>query len=121
MSEQTKAEIRARALAKALGDIGWKVRVEVKPIEAVLYSSGDVMLPARVMAHVRADGPHAWDMYGFSFITWMSAPGRRSSTKFCGAHLYRLAGGSKKLSLKELRSRIGSEVASARYAASRAV
>jgi hypothetical protein len=110
---QTKAEIRARALARRLEDSGWTVRVKVEHTEADHYSHGGVMLPAQVCVHVSADGPNPWDdMLGFSFQTWLPAPGHRSSTRYIGGRLYRRSGShvkDKKLSLRELRSRIGSE------------
>jgi hypothetical protein len=120
MSEkQTKAEIKARTMAQLFEEAGFKVEVRIERQDAVLFTDGDVMLPARVIAHVHANGANTWDdWYGFSFMTWLPAKGHRSSTRYIGGHLYRMSGSfrDKKLSLKQLRSRLGTEISLARYA-----
>jgi hypothetical protein len=121
MTEQSKAETRGRALAALFEQAGFKTEVIVEREDATLFSSGEVMLPAKVIVHVRANGPNPWDdRYGFTFLTWLPAPGHRSSTSYIGGHLYRMTGNcrSQKLTFKQLRSRLGSELASARYSAS---
>lgn len=67
---------------------------------------------------VTADGAERWDDdYGFSFVTWLSAPGHRTSTRYCGGNRYRIYARpfSKRLSLKQLGFAVSSEVDAARY------
>lgn len=118
MSEkQTKAEIKARAMAKLLEEAGYEVEVNVQSYEADYYSDGDVMTPARVHVHVHAKKDSVFsDSYHFGFVSWLPAKGHRASTSYTNGYVHRFAIGDKKLSLKQLRMRIGSEVDSARYA-----
>jgi hypothetical protein len=117
----TKAETRARSLADRLQEAGYSVEIKVERSEPEYYSDGvRVMLPGRVLVHVNGDGPHRDDdRFGFSFCTWLPAKGHRTSTLYAGGNLFRpWARGrkfSKKLSLRELRTRIAIEVDHARY------
>lgn len=123
-TQETKAEVRARAMARRLEEAGFKVTVKVEHIDPVYFSDGRVMLGAGVHVTVHADGPQSWDdMYSFSFMSQEAAEHHRASTCYTGGHLYRrlTRRGSKKLSLKELRIRIGCEVSNARDAASQEV
>jgi hypothetical protein len=127
-TQQTNAEIKARAMARLLEEAGFEVEVEVKiePHAARYFTDGGVMLAARVHVHVHAHGNHLLDDgYNFGFVSWLPAEGHRASTKYSGGHLYhplRIRGRySKKVSLRELRDRISSEVSSARYAKSQEV
>jgi hypothetical protein len=118
-TQKTKAETRARAMAKLLEEAGFKIRVQVEHKAPEYFSDGDVMSGARVLVIVHADKPNEWDdSYSFTFESHETCKYGRAGTRFIGAHLYRRYGKfhSKRLSLKQLRFRIGMEMDSAHYA-----
>lgn len=126
-TQQTKAEIKARAMAERLDSTGnFNVEVVVEPHDAEYYSDGGVMFPARVTVHVHAHGKRLFDdSYGFSFTSFLPAEGHRASTKFLGGTRIRTLASSrrdrcKKLSLRGMWFALSSEVDNARYAAQRA-
>jgi hypothetical protein len=72
----TKAKARARALAGRLEQAGFNVKVTVERTDAQFFSSGETMLPARVLVSVSALGPSYRDnSYGFTFSTSLPARG----------------------------------------------
>jgi hypothetical protein len=121
-AQETKAEVRARAMAKLLEEAGFKIEVDVEHRDAQYFSDGDVMTGARLYVRVRAIGKHSWsESYTFAFESQERSKYSRASTYYIGGHLFRGLYSSlkdKKLSLKDLRFRIASEVESARYAKS---
>jgi hypothetical protein len=125
MSDVTRAETQARAMAKRLEDIGYEVRITAEPRPAAYYSHGGVMLQASVFVSVSATAPERWDhSYGYSFISYLPAEGHRASTSFAGGHVYRplmpSRRASKKAGLREMRRLIAGEVENARYRAEHA-
>ena len=121
MAEITKAEIKARAIARSLERAGWTVTVKVKHTEAEHYphDPSQVMLPARVFVSVTANGPESWDdTYAFSFVSWLPAQGHRASTRYAGGHQYPACGSKdRKLTLKALHTAISGELHMARIRA----
>lgn len=123
----TKAETRARAMAKLLDETGnFNVEVKVEEREPTLLDSGTVLFGPSVIVHVHAGGKRIFDdTYSFSFISYLPAEGCRASTKFLGGLRIRSFARSRRdrfrrLSLKGTRFAIGCEVDSALYAAEHA-
>lgn len=117
----TKAEARARKFAERLESAGFTCEITVEQRPEMLYSDGEVMIPASVYVSVAADGPNRWDdRYGFSFRSYLPAKGHHATTRFCGGNRYRSFSKnfSKRLSLKQLGFAIAGEIDSARYRAS---
>jgi len=126
ITTQTKAETKACQMAKYLEDAGFEIKITVVHHSAEHYSDGSVMLPERVSCGVMAHGPKSADGgYGLSFMTWLPAEGRRTRTHFTGASEYRpwkprrARSSIRKLTLRQLRFCIGSEMDSARYGTAR--
>lgn len=107
----TRAEQRARAYGKQLEEAGFSVTYNIKRREPTLYSDGEVMLPGLVSVGVHATAPGPLDdSYGFGFMSWLPAPGRRASTKWSFGNVHRALSGSRKIrNERELASRIGTE------------
>jgi hypothetical protein len=107
----TRAEQRARAYGKQLEAAGFFVTYNIMRREPTLYSDGEVMLPGLVSVgvHATAPGPLG-DSYGFGFLSWLPAPGRRASTKWSHGCVYRVLDGVHEMrNERELASRIGTE------------
>jgi len=107
----TRAEQRARAYGKQLEEAGFAVTYNIIRREPTLYSGGEVMLPGAVSVGVHATAPGPLDDgYGFGFLSWLPAPGRRASTKWSFGNVYRAVDGMRKMrNERELASRIGTE------------
>lgn len=125
--QATKAEERARLLAGRLEEAGYTVKVTVHERPAELFSTGRVMSGKTTYVSVYAVGPNVLDdTYGFSFVTRERSEYARASTAFVAAHMYRATGKtrSRKMTLRQLRDRIATEVYLAvrrgEYAAGRA-
>lgn len=107
-------------MAKLLEEAGFKIEIIVEHRDAQFFSDGDVMTGATTYVHVHADGPNDWDdRYSFGFESHETCKYGRAGTSFLSGHLYPPAWSSRrsrKLNLKELRSRIGTEMDHARYA-----
>src|ERR1700678_1484920 len=94
-----RAEQRARAYGKQLEEAGFGVTYNIRRREPTLYSDGEVMLPGLVSVGVHATAPGPLDDsygYGFGFMSWLPAPGRRASTKWSFGNVYRVLDGEHK-------------------------
>lgn len=108
----TKAEQRARKFADDFEQLGFSVEVKVTEQPATLFTSGEVMIPARTIASFRAHGRSWFEAsYYASFCSYDSAPGHRASTSMINAWRSTVTskGLGEKLTLKSLINWLGTE------------